>query len=547
MENLTVVQYLVQELHKLGIENFFGLPGDYNFNILDAIIENPNTTWVGCTNELNAGYAADGYARVKGYGALVTTYGVGELSAVNAIAGSFAESVPVIKIAGLPATEFINNNTMLHHNFQNPDYRAFERVYSNVCAGTAYLTFENAKEEIDRIITLFKKEQKPVYLAVPADVCDLQISAQSAIQETQSDEKSLNNALEHALKILNEAKSPVILADALVARFKAKKEFDEFLHKTKYPVSTLLMGKGLVEEDYEMFLGTYEGEFGNIEAYEMMAESDGVVCVGTVLTDINTMRFSLPFSPDGFIHIQGNYMIIEDKKYENVLMKDILDLLAKNLEEKKSQIPCVKLGYDDVVAQENRELSAAYIFPKIQEFLNPNDVIFAETGIIPYATAPMKFPTGVSYNSQLLWGSIGWATPAAFGGAMASGSDSRRTILLTGEGSHQLSAMEVGTMMRNGLKPVIFVINNSGYTIERYLSNDPMDEFNDIADWDYSKLPGLFKGEAWVAQARTEKEFDEVLAQVEAQNESKLCYIELFTEKMDAAPLTHNILRGIKR
>ena len=84
---MNIAEYLVKKLEELGVNDFFGLPGDYNFNILYAIENNPDTSWIGCTNELNAGYAADGYARQRGFGAVVTTYGVGELSSINAIAG----------------------------------------------------------------------------------------------------------------------------------------------------------------------------------------------------------------------------------------------------------------------------------------------------------------------------------------------------------------------------------------------------------------------------------------------------------------------------
>ena len=140
MSEITVVDYLIKRLEELGITDIFGLPGDFNFNIIEAIERNKNTNWIGCTNELNAGYVADGYARVKGYGALVTTFGVGELSAINAIAGSFAEYIPVIKIVGTPSTKNISQKTLLHHNFANPDYYAFKNTYSNVVQTTAYLT-----------------------------------------------------------------------------------------------------------------------------------------------------------------------------------------------------------------------------------------------------------------------------------------------------------------------------------------------------------------------------------------------------------------------
>ena len=76
----TVSDYLLDRLVSLGATDIFGVPGDFNLQFLDHVIAHEQLTWVGNANELNAGYAADGYARVGGIGALVTTYGVGELS-----------------------------------------------------------------------------------------------------------------------------------------------------------------------------------------------------------------------------------------------------------------------------------------------------------------------------------------------------------------------------------------------------------------------------------------------------------------------------------
>lgn len=543
MEKITVIDYLVKELQKLGVEDFFGLPGDYNFNILDAIIANPETNWIGCTNELNAGYAADGYARINGYGAVVTTFGVGELSAVNAIAGSYAENVPVVKIVGVPATKFIKNNALLHHNFQNPDYYAFQRVFSNVVCASAFLDFDNAKNEIDRVLSVMLKEQKPVYIAVPMDVCYAEIEDEPQIFAPESDEKSLKEAYEHIIEVLNRAENPIILADGLVERFKAKKEFTEFLKASNYPVTTLLIGKDLVDDDYGRFLGTYQGEDMNKSAYNAIKNADAVVCAGTVMSDLNTIRFSVPVDANKAIDIQGNYTIVENVRYDNVLMKDILKKLARGVKKIDTQMPETGCGYLMERAEADTKLAADNLYPRFQEFLEPYDQIFAETGIIAYAMAPLRLPEGAKLNNQILWGSIGWATPAAMGGAFAG--PENRTILITGEGSHQLTAMEISTMMRNGLKPVVFVINNDGYTIERLLSKDPTDCFNDIAHWNYSKLPDVFEGGVWTAQARTVGEFEEILEQIKTHRKTKMCYVELFVDKMDVCELTRLALQGL--
>ena len=545
MHKITVADYLIQEIAKLGVEDIFGLPGDFNFNILYAVGNNPEVNWVGCTNELNAGYAADGYARINGYGALITTFGVGELSAINATAGSYAENIPVIHIAGVPATKFIKSKALLHHNFQNPDYYVFERVFSNVCETTAYLDENNAKEEIDRVLSVFVNQKRPVYIAIPVDICKFEIENNPKLEEIKSDKTNLDKAVEHALSLVKKSKFPLILGDVLVKRYQARKEFNSLMENTRFPVSNLLMGKGIVEADNKMYLGTFLSEYENINAYNALHESDCVISVGVINSDLNTYRTGLPFKPADFIEVQGTYTIVEHKKYKNVLMKDILKIFSEKIEKREIEIPEKYPSFPEVPPSDNTKLSAKYIYPRIQEFLKPNDIIFVETGIIPHGFAPTRLQANTEVNTQTLWGSIGWATAAAFGGQMAA--KERRTILITGEGSHQLTACEISNMMKNKLKPILIVINNSGYTIERVLSDNPSDFFNDIISWDYSKLPQVFEGDVWIAQAKTNKEFDNALKQAEREQKSKMCYIEIFTDKMDLPNLTQKIVGSFKK
>lgn len=539
MSKITVADYLVQQIKNLGIDDVFGLPGDFNFNLIEAVEKNENTNWIGCTNELNAGYAADGYARVNGYGALITTYGVGELSAINAVAGSYAEFIPVIHIAGVPATKFIKNNTILHHNFATPDYKTCERIYSNVTAATAFLDADNAKEEIDRVLSILIKQKQPVYIAVPVDVCSAQIDNTPKIETPKSNQDNLEAAADHVIRLLEKARQPVIIADVLTERFQAVEETKDFIEKSNYPVTTLLMGKGLIDWDYKNFIGTYIGAFDNFNTYNYVNQSDCVISIGAIMSDLNTFGFDMKFNPSDYIEIYGTYTIVENEKYEDVLMADILKLLTEKVPQKEFKLPERIFSF---ITPETRDkkLTAEYIYPRLQDFLKPEDLIFSETGIIKFGFAPIKIPKGANLYNQVLWGSIGWATPAAFGACVAA--RDKRVILFTGEGSHQLTAQEVSSMMRYGLKPIVIVLNNDGYTIERLLSKDPMDTFNDIAGWNYSKLPEVFDGECWTAQAHTEEEFDSVLKEAAEIQKEKMCYIEIFADKMDLPVLTQRII-----
>lgn len=539
---MRVADYLIKTLVKLGVTEYFGLPGDYNFNILYAIEDNKDAEWIGCTNELNAGYAADGYARLKGYGAVVTTYGVGELSAMNAVAGSFAENIPVISIVGTPTTPNIKNNTLIHHNFQTPDYYAFQKAFEPIVETTAFLTKENAKEEIDRIISVFVKTKRPVYVAVPMDVAFEPIEETEVEYNEISDKETLKSFINDATKLINNSEKPVIIGDCLVKRYLCEDEYKEFVKTSKIPTSNFLMGMGIIDSDKENYLGSYLADFGNDTANKYLTSTDCAISVGPIYSDLNTFSFALPYKPDDFIAIYGNYAVIGNKRYENIYMKDILNELTKTVVKKDNKITVNDTGYKNSVIK-NKQLSAEYIYPRLQEFIKPDDILFVETGIIPHGFSGIKLSPKTIVNTQTLWGSIGWATPATLGGCIAK--PNNRVILFTGEGSHQLTATEISNMMRRGVKPIVLVLNNSGYTIERILSNDPNDEFNNIAEWNYSKLPEVFSGDVWIAKATTDKEFDTVLKLAEQQD--KMCYIELFTEQMDIPTITQKTIDKLNK
>lgn len=532
MKKIKVSDYIIQELSKLGIKNIFGVPGDYNFNLIDSVERNLKVQWTGSTNELNAGYAADGYARLNSFGAVITTYGVGELSAINAIAGSFAESIPVVMLVGIPSTKHIENKSIIHHNFAPPDYCNFAEMYSKVTAKAVYLTKDSKiKEEIDECINIIIKTRKPVYIAVPKDICSWEIENKPPEHNILSDETSLIEASSQITDLIKNASNPVIITDSLIKRFTSEYETERFINKSNIPFCSFLMGKGIIDESHKNYLGTFLGKTLSAELIDILNSSDCVISVGTIYCDFNTFNAPLNFKPDDMINIQGNYVTVQNKKYENVYMKDLLKHLSENIEKQKSRkIPKIN-GYPKTQINKIENLNSKYLYPRIQEFLKPNDIFICDTGIALFGTAPMKFPDKLKFENQFFWASIGWGTPAALGTNLAK--IYRRTILLTGEGAHQLTVQEISNIISHNLHPVIIVINNSGYTIERMLSKNPNDNYNNINSWDYTKLPAIFGKNVFAGQARTNKEFDDLLKLAETEQKTKMCYIEVFTEKSD--------------
>ncbi len=539
---MNTAEYLVKKLEELGVNDFFGVPGDYNFNILYAIENNLNTNWIGCTNELNAGYAADGYARQRGYGAVVTTYGAGELSVLNAIAGSVAENVPVISIVGAPPSGCIEEKKRVHHNLMDVNPQAFKHAYDSILETTAFLNRDNAKLEIDRVLKTFVKEKRPVYISIPLDVAKMEISQKDSNYEWFTDEETLEKVVEKIIDKIKKAEHPVILGDALVKRFDSKVEYREFVEKSGIPATNFIMGTGLLDSDCEKYLGTYFSKHGNPEAQKLLETTDCLIAVGDIYGDLNSFGFNLPYKITSHVAIYGTHTYIDGERYENIKMADVLAGLSSMIDKREFKIEKSEFGYEKSVLEGNI-LNSEYIYPRIQEFLKENDIVFAETGVSLLGMCKIKYPKNVEFHSQTLWGSIGWATPASFGASIAN--PKSRVVVVTGEGSHQISAMELGNMLRLGLKPVVIVINNGGYTIERVLSDKFDDKFNDIVQMNYSKFARVFDGDVWSTRVTTAEDFDKALKVTQIMD--KLCYIEVCTSPDDVPELAQNVFGEAKK
>ncbi|KAJ4256047.1 hypothetical protein NW762_009121 [Fusarium torreyae] len=177
---IDLAEYLFRRLHEAGAPAVHGVPGDYNLQLLDYI-EPAGLSWVGSCNELNSGYAADGYGRMKGIGGLITTSGVGELSALNAIAGAYTERSPLVHIVGTPARGLQQRGAKLHHSLCNgspDDYSAFAEMCSKITQLQENLVDASiALSQIDRAIISCVKHRRPVYIQLPADMVEAKVSA----------------------------------------------------------------------------------------------------------------------------------------------------------------------------------------------------------------------------------------------------------------------------------------------------------------------------------------------------------------------------------
>ncbi len=545
MSPKTIGNFLYNCLSNEGITDIFGVPGDYNFSLLNVLEEYNAIKFVNCCNELNAGYAADAYARVKGIGALITTFGVGELSTCNAIAGSYCESVPVIHIVGGPKTSLQQAHKQMHHTLLDGDFDVFKNLYGFISQYTAKITPENAAIEIPAAIQAAKETKKPVYLLFATDIVNKPVAQRGVnISKKQTSQTSLQAAVQHIIQMINRAQNPVLLSGVHVSRYNLQKEVHALVEKINLPVATMMMGKGSFDERNKNFIGLYAGSLGNPQVKNIIESSDCILAVGTQWSDYNTGSFTARLNPVNIIDIQPEKVTVGMAVYENILIQDLLNALPGSINKKMASVPEVSFSYDADYANDatnmDETVTAKYYYPRIQKMLKDNDIIIADAGTLQFGSAMLKLPKGATYITQGGWGGIGYGTPAAFGACMAD--KNRRVILLVGDGSNQMTVQEFSSMLTNKCKPIIFLVNNREYTIEKYLNASPRPAlYNDIALWDYSKLLEAFGGDFFAARVHTNRELDDAIKQAEMLCNQKLCLLELFTPQMDAPDIVHKM------
>lgn len=543
--NRSIVQYLLDSIKPLGIKDVFGVPGDFSFPLSDAVCNDPELRWIGNCNELNAAYAADGYARINGFAALATTFGVGELSALCGVAGAYAEHLPVIHIVGIPPTKTMLNKRIVHHTFGAGNFEIFKQASANMVCASATLTPENAVSEIKRVLEAAVYHRRPVYFAIPQDYGNLPVIGREeigALNIPQSDQATLREAVAAILDKLTKSASPAALAGYLIRRLNLQDMATRLIEKTDLPFATMFMDKTTLDESLKQYIGIYDGRIMNQEVRDFVENCDCVLNIGALWSDFNTGVFSANIDRTKMISIMHHHATVGYAAYANVEMEDVLNgLLQLAGPGTTVRAEVRKLGPPQGLPDAN--ITPDYFYPALEEFFKPGDIVVAETGTVSMGLGFAKMPGNAMFLNQTLWCSIGWATPAALGAAIAA--PGRRVVLITGDGSHQFTAQEIGQFARFGLKPVIIVLNNEGYLIERLLCKNPDIYYNDLAHWEYTKLPEAFGCKDWLSVKVTKNgELENALRQI--MESGCAAYVEVCMDKMAASELAVKIHDSIK-
>lgn len=558
---LQLADYLFCRLRQLGVGSIHGVPGDYNLTLLDHV-EPAGMHWVGNTNELNAGYAADGYARIKGVGALITTFGVGELSAINSIAGAYAERAAVVHIVGTPPRATQDSRLQGHHTLNDGNYRRFAQIQSQVTVAQASLRDpRTCPDEIDRALLQCIQHSRPVYIEVPTDLVSALVSAERLSNEIKLPEIELpghaDEALDAALDKVYTAKQPVILIDGESRWLGIVDQIQRLSGSTNWPTWTTTFAKGLLSETLPNFHGIYRGRFDDPAVLRFMDEVDLVLCFGPHFSSTNSYGFtSIPKA-----HITVSFTDTElnvcGQVFRDLPAKQTLSRFLQRLDVSRARRYSIypSLPHDRVTCLSDLDphqvITQNEFWGIMAAFLRPGDIVLGETGTAGHGCRGLPLPLHTRLFAPVTWLSIGYMLPAAQGAALAQreliaasryhGIYNARTILFIGDGSFQMTAQELSTIIREGLSVVLVLINNGGYTIERCIHGRNQ-AYNDIASWRYLEAPRLFGAgdDVYRASLQTWGDLGKALTNEELGRGKGLRMVEVIMGREDAprGPLT---------
>ena len=531
-----VGRYIVARLEQLGVRHVFGVPGDYSLGFLDQIVSS-SIDFVGTCNELNAGYAGDAYARMNGLGAVAVTYAVGGFSVLNAVAGAYAERVPLVVLCGGPSRSDRDSGRQRHHTLG--DYGIQLEIFSSVTeTAIALESPRTAPAQIDSALKTCLQSRRPIFIEIPVDLVEEACAEPSDLireDKPTSASEALREAVDEASLLLASAKRPIILGGVEVHRFGLREAFEDLVHHSGYPVATALLGKSLIDEMDPQFIGLYSGALSEQYIREMVEDADCVLNLGAFMSDINLGVYTANIATEHLIHATSDQVAIKHHHFDEVFLGDFIHALIARLPRAQQIDRRIRPANTSLLkpfeVQSDAKLTIERFYSRVNHILDEGHVVLADAGDSFMCAGDLLTHEETAFISQAFYCSIGFTLPGALGVGLAA--PERRPVVFIGDGAFQMVAQELSTLLRKRLNPIIFLMNNRGYTVERVIHDGP---YNDIQNWRYHRLVEVLgEGFGWGVEVRTEGEL-EVAVKRASEEKQQLALIEVHLDPMDCSP-----------
>lgn len=528
----TIGSAVIERLHQLGVRHIFGIPGDYVLSLY-KLLETSPIRHVGTTREDCAGFAADAYARINGIGAVCVTYCVGGLNCVNAIACAYAERSPVVLLTGSPGLSERVRTPYMHHMVR--DFSTQREVFEKITVAAVSLDDPStAEREMDRAFAALLRYHRPIYIEIPRDLVHAPLPVPLrplCLDDEPSDPAALEEAVGEVRAMLAIAHRPCILAGAEIGRFGLHDDLARLVERLNVPIASTLLGKSVIREDHPLHVGIYGGLIGRDEVQQFVNESDCLLILGSILSDVEDLDAQSPLLTEGrTIHATADRVAIKHHRYETIRFQDFVRALGTASLPSFSSRPLPALTPTaETTVSSMSPISLQGLFRHVDSVLDKNTLVIADVGESLFAAADLHVHRRFEFLSPAYYTSMGFAVPAAVGASFAD--PTLRPIVLVGDGAFQMTGSELSTCVRYGQSPIVIILNNRGYSTEREILEGP---FNDVHEWHYERICELIGGGVG-SRITTQDEFERALATALADS-GTLHVLNVLLDPADRSP-----------
>lgn len=553
-----VAGYLIQRLYDLGVRHIFGVPGDFVLGFYHELIQSNKLEVINTCDEQGAGFAADAYARIHGLGVVCVTYCVGGLKVVNAAAQAFAEKSPLVVISGAPGIKERKKNPLLHHKVR--DFDTQQKIFEHLTIDSVLIDNpRTAAKDIDRVLSSAIRYKRPVYIELPRDMTSTPIPisreqfADSSTyskttkeeEEYETDMDSMQEAIAEAVAMINSSKRPVIIAGVEIQRFGLQDKLLQLAIRANIPVVATVLSKSVISEVHPLYLGVYEGAMGHESVREYVESSDCLILLGALMTDINFSISPTPIEQSNSIYVTSEKLSIKHHNFDNILSQDFLaslieaPLAIKDFVIVGKQSNTNNYNNKHFSVARNQKITVKRLFERLNFSITDSSIVIADVGDSLFGSLDLTIHGQTDFLSPAYYCSMGFAVPAAIGAQLAK--PLLRPIVIVGDGAFQMTGMEISTITRFALNPVIIVLNNNGYGTERPMLDGP---FNDVLRWNYYRIPEIIgHGKAFLIE--TEGQLEDSLSAAEKFYSKELCILDVRLDPHDGSPALQRLTESL--
>ncbi len=543
---MNLTEYLFHRLRELGVGHTFGIPGDFVLPVY-AVQQSLGMPTVVCAHEPGVGFAADAYARFRGLGVALVTYGPGALNTLNPVAGAYAEQSPLLVVSGGPEVALRRPDLHLHHVIKT--YESQLQIYREVTVDAAILDDpESAPRVIDRVLASVVKSKRPGYLEIPRDRVTVPVADPAGplsvgpdARESERIAGAIEEAVGEIIGMIHEARRPVLYVGVGIRRHGLTETVVVLAERLGVPVVTDLLGKAAFPESHPQFAGVYLGALGEPSVWSLLDESDCVLGIGVVATDLGTGFWTQRIDLKSRVMIDADGVQVRHHRYDDLPMVGVVQALLE-------RAPGSSRRWRRADADVGAGAIAIGAAPAAEESLRPGFLRVADVIEVLQRLDQSRFSfvtdvgdswfIGLELRADVFvaagyYSSMGFAVPAALGAGLAE--PGRRPFVIVGDGAFQMTGTELATHVDLKLRPIVLLLNNGGYGMLEAV--DRPRSYYERRSWDYPAMARALGARAERVSSATE--LAEALERAESADEATL--IEVFTTRQDVSPVMARI------